>query len=704
MRLSHISIRNFRRLEKVTIDFEDKETIFVGPNNSGKTSATAIFRCFLGGRDFKVHDFSVACIAEFEKFVASGNSSDIPDISLDLWFSIDPNTIAFGRVFSLLPHLSDVTQVGIRISFALGGNSKLREQYNAAYPANADGSRTKTLYQYLATDGNLGRHYAIRYASLETKPGGGGATEVTATPVEPEEGKRLIKNLVRVDFVDAQRNITDDDTSRSNRLSAAFAAYYRKNLEQIEQAADANKVIDENNAQLTKHYEKQFKPLIDLIKGLGVPSVNDRALRLVSSLSPETALRGNTELLYVDPKHQHELPELYNGLGFKNLIYMAIQARHFHSQWVMTAENRPLCLLIFIEEPEVHLHAQVQQTFISNIWSVINESAKEAKRPELVPQLVVTTHSSHILEAVDFEKVRYFQRCHLVGEAPHGGIRNASDVLSLRNFQPDAEIVAEVEIPPAESLAFLKKYLRLTHCDLFFADAAILVEGSGEQLLIRSMIEKSANRLRSTYLTILEVGGAYAHRFVGLLAFLRIPYLIVTDLDSVEAAGHHPICRADVAGAHTSNASLKALCGKSTVAELIALVPADKIDEPKSRCISFQMDVTVVENDSTCAMRPRTLEEALAYANFALMRAGTISIGVPIPDALDEAYEAIYRRVASKGFKKTDFAMDLLACKADWTVPTYIAEGLKWLETRLCDFPPPAAAAGVPAPVGGGVA
>jgi predicted ATP-dependent endonuclease of OLD family len=133
-------------------------------------------------------------------------------------------------------------------------------------------------------------------------------------------------------------------------------------------------------------------------------------------------------LLYIDPSRKHELPELYNGLGFKNLIYMAIQARHFHSQWVMTTENRPLCLMIFIEEPEVHLHAQVQQTFISNIWQVINQSAEVAGEPNLVPQLVITTHSSHIMEAVDFEKVRYFQRCQCEGETEAAGIRNASMV------------------------------------------------------------------------------------------------------------------------------------------------------------------------------------------------------------------------------------------------------------------------------------
>ena len=152
MRLRQISIRNFRRLEKVVIDFEDNETVFVGPNNSGKTSATAIFRCFLDGREFQIHDFSVACIANFDRFVSSGDAAHMPDISLDLWFSIDPNTIAFGRVFSLLPSLSDITQVGIRISFALAGNSKLHEEYNAAYPADAGGARAKSLYHYLATD------------------------------------------------------------------------------------------------------------------------------------------------------------------------------------------------------------------------------------------------------------------------------------------------------------------------------------------------------------------------------------------------------------------------------------------------------------------------------------------------------------------------------------------------------------------------
>lgn len=699
MKISRVAIRNFRRLENVQIDIEERESIFVGPNNSGKTSATAIFGCFLGGRDFKIHDFSVARMADFDAFVATGDAERLPKISLDLWFTIDPESIAFGRVFTLLPKLSDFTRVGIRLSYEIEDAKKLGEQYKAAYPAQEDGKHAKALSQYLSLDGNLSHHYAVRYSSLEEIAKDGTPPEIVTSELEPDEGKRLLKHLIRVEFVDAQRNINDDDSSRSNRLSSAFATFYRKNLEQVGHAADAHSVIDANNKQLTDHYAKQFDPLIKLIKHLGVPSINDRELRIISSLSPETALRGSTELLYVDPSRQHELPELYNGLGFKNLIYMAIQARHFHSQWVMTTEDRPLCLMIFIEEPEVHLHAQVQQTFIANIWEVINQSAEESGEPGLVPQLIVTTHSSHITEAVAFEKVRYFQRCHIEGEIATPGIRNASVVRSLRAFQPEAETIEGKLVSPSESLAFLKRYLRLTHCDLFFADAAILVEGAVEKLLMPDMIENTAKRLQTTYLTILEVGGAYAHRFEGLLSFLHIPYLVITDLDSVEPTGYPTACRADVIGARTSNASLKKLCTQTTVAGLIGLAPGDKQHAAKDRCIAFQTDILVVDGAANATLRPRTLEEAIVYENFGLLRSGKLSIGIAIPELLQEAYTSVYDRVRSDSFKKTDFAMDILACADKVIVPNYIAEGLLWLEARLCPPLPLAAGAAVAAAI-----
>jgi putative ATP-dependent endonuclease of OLD family len=679
MKIEKIEIRNFRRLESVASPIEERETVFVGPNNSGKTSATSIFRCFLGQRKFRIYDFSVSKIADIDLFGTEGDAEKLPSIDLDIWFRVDPATIEFGRAFALLPNLSDdFEQLGVRLSYTPKDPEKLRETYLAAYPIEGGQPPAKTLSEFLAQDEILARFFEITYASLEVTANG-----VVATGLDQSEGKKLLAGLIRIDFVDAQRNIDDEESNRANRLSSAFAGYYKKNLEQAEAAAEAQKVIDENNQQLTAHYAKQFKGLMTVINGLGVPSVNDRDLKIVSTLSPETALRGNTDLLYVDAARGHELPELYNGLGFKNLIYMAIQVKHFHSQWLRTEKDRPLCQIIFIEEPEVHLHAQVQQTFIKNIWEVVEASAAAEEADGLVPQFIVTTHSSHILDATEFAKVRYFRRCKLADDPPDTKVFNATKIDSLRDFTPEPVDVDGQNATKEEALEFLKRYLRLTHCDLFFADAAILVEGAVEKLLVPEMIDKVAGRLRSSYLTVLEIGGAYAHRFDGLLSFLHIPYLVITDLDSVSPEGRHPACRADTAGALTSNASLKQLLGVSTIAELVALTPEQKTDEEKSRYVAFQKDVLVEEGNENLAMRPRTLEEAFAYQNFPLFRNGELSVGDDIPAELEDAYNTIYSQVGSSNFKKTDFAMEVLAGNADWQVPNYISEGLLWLEDRL---------------------
>ena len=47
MKLKAANLKNFRCLEDVHIDFDQKETVFVGQNNNGKTSATTAFRLFL---------------------------------------------------------------------------------------------------------------------------------------------------------------------------------------------------------------------------------------------------------------------------------------------------------------------------------------------------------------------------------------------------------------------------------------------------------------------------------------------------------------------------------------------------------------------------------------------------------------------------------------------------------------------------------
>ena len=683
MKIKNVHLRNFRRLERVQIPFESEETVFVGPNNSGKTSATTAFQKFLIRQDFKIYDFSVSKIAELDAFGFADAADDIelPSIEMDMWFSIDPD-IEFGRVFSLVLNASeDLDEVGIRISYCAKSAKDLKLAYQSAFPIPKGGGQQQSLSHYLSLSGNLNRHFGLCYFALETI-----LDESIPTPIEPEEGKRVLQTLVRVDFVDAQRNIGDQEGGRSNRLSAAFATFYKKNLEQAKINEEANRVIDVNNADLTKHYDDHFKTLMKVIQSLGVPSVNDRQMKIVSTLNPEEALHGSTDLIYIDPALNHELPEAYNGLGFKNLVYMAIQVSHYHLQWMNTEKNRPLCQLIFIEEPEVHLHAQVQQTFISNIWKIVHKASKDAGEDRMVPQLGITTHSSHVLDAVEFGKVRYFQRCGREGEDQQAVVTlNASKVHSLRDFMPHKKSAAGVFEDKKETLDFLDRYLKLTHCDLFFADAAVLVEGTAEKLLLHKMIEKSAPTLKYSYLTVLEVGGAYAHRFASLLEFLDIPYLVITDIDSVDPNNNRKTCRADTQNAVTSNPSLKFFLNKETVGDLVNLQPKDQLLAEGNCCITFQKPTPVEGFKSAKSMHGRTFEETFVYQNMQLFRDDKIGIGKPIPDGLDyeQEYKTVFEQVKSDGFKKTAFALDVASSSSNWITPQYIADGLVWLESLI---------------------
>lgn len=681
MKLQTARITNFRRLESVQLDFDQAETVFVGPNNSGKTSATTAFRLFLEKQEFRIHDFSVARIIELDSISSEELPESIPSIDLELWFSIAPDT-EYYRVATLLPNsLSDLDKVGIKLRYQIKDPAKLRSEYLLAVKENEDGERPKSITQYLAGLGGLNKYFQLSYYALEND-----GDELKEIPVDPKEAKQTLSSLIRIDFVDAQRNIHDQEVGRSNRLSQAFAAFYEKNLDQADINDDANSVIAENNARLNQHYGKTFGSLMKVISRLGVPSVNDREMRIVSNLSPEVALKGNTELLYVDSDLEHELPEAYNGLGFKNLVYIAIQVSHFHLQWMRTKEKRPLCQMIFIEEPEVHLHAQVQQTFIKNIWKIVKQASEEAGEESMIPQLCITTHSSHILEAVEFNKTRYFKRCDSGGDASHRPkILNTTIVLSLNDFVPDKASAAGEKENATETKNFLLKYLKLTHCDLFFTDAAILVEGTAEKLLLPRMIEKDAPKLVSNYLTVLEVGGAYAHRFASLFEFLGLPYLVITDIDSVDPSNNRKACKADTTDCVSSNAAIKFFLDENRVSEL-AKFNAEKVTLADGKCyIAFQHPSEVGADDERVSMHGRTFEESLIYDNFDLFHSGSLELDIEFsnPQNLGDDYLAVFKYVKSKTFKKTEFALDIASAEIEWLTPSYIRDGIVWLESKL---------------------
>src|SRR3546814_3966855 len=110
----------------------------------------------------------------------------------------------------------------------------------------------------------------------------------------------------------------------------------------------------------------------------------------------------------------------------------------------------------------------------------------------------------------------------------------------------------------------LHQYPTLSRCDLCVADKAILIEGTSERLLLPSMLRKTDEaaagqpQLSSQYLTVMEVGGAYAQRFYDLLNFLELRTRIITDIDSVAPNASNKRVAVPVAqGTFTSNPCIK---------------------------------------------------------------------------------------------------------------------------------------------------
>lgn len=84
-----------------------------------------------------------------------------------------------------------------------------------------------------------------------------------------------------------------------------------------------------------------------------------------------------------------------------------------------------------------------------------------------------------------------------------------------------------------------------------------MVEGVTEKMLLPIMINKVAPELNRNYISVLEVGGAYTHKFKELLNFIKVKTLIITDIDSVQLDNNRKACSVATPNSVTSNATLK---------------------------------------------------------------------------------------------------------------------------------------------------
>ena len=658
MRLSKIKIQNYRSLIDAELEVDAKTTLIVGRNNTGKTSCFECISNVLNGDSFSFNDYPLqkrehlyAKIASFMKkqLTFEELAEQLEPISIEFlvdYFLDDPDE----DLGALSPFIIDVdvdtTTALIHVEFKLKADEKalwklLEESYYK------DGVFT--------TDDDTHNTIVANFQKLFE------LTIYAVNPKNPEEKQvkthKELKELFPFHIIPAERLLGEDGTQNSS-LVALISDFFNMSEDELDPSVE-NKVkelrsiVENANKSVQQQSDAILSALVSRSVGFGYPNSEELQLGVITQLSIDEQIKNQTQLSYTTGASKESLPSQYNGLGYKNLIKMEFLLAAFAKK---VEKCGTACIpLLFIEEPESHMHPQMQHAFAEYLEDFLE------KITSVGIQTFLTSHSAHVANTMVFSKIRYAQK--------------TKDGVRYKNLSTFAQ-------KNPTHIDFIRKYLTLSKCDLFFADKAIFVEGASERLLLPDMIEKCAEagefdsqayKLPAQYYTLIEIGGAYAYKFIPFIEFLGIPCLILTDLDSVSGTegkngriyyNSVPACR----GETTSNETIKWWCrknrgvneddkGKVSITEITSMTADEKT---RGKChLEFQ-----TKEQGLCG---HSLEEAIRNVNRAHYGLG---------DSITED------DIEFSGKSKTDFALDLVYKCDDYIIPTYIISGLKWLNNQ----------------------
>lgn len=695
MRIESARIRGYRLLDDISISFQGnhKETIIVGPNNSGKTSFVEIFYKFLSvdrGNSFTLDDISssqrkkLKAVAEKIEQDIDGREQykeeflkSLPEISLQIMFSYDDgdSSLPLADLIRNLDMDNNYTHLVCRV-FVDKQEKIFKEYIDYISSRKSINSINESLecdiFKFLQRRSNS--LFKLEYAALDNEE-----VDYYKKGNNPGIGYEKIEYLavkksISCSFIYAQNKFDDTAKDVGHGLSKSFQKYYKTVVSNDD--FDTNSVEQGINS-ISKVHDEQYKNIFSSIIGdLGKFGYNSNilpTLKVVSSIRFDNFMDGNAKVMYSD--EFGEFSESHNGLGYSKLIYTVLQLSFFLEN-IKNSEPVAGTNLIFIEEPEAHLHPQMQEIFIKYVSQFIEDKGLR----DISVQIVITTHSSHIIAESGFSGIRYFR------------VKAHKDI--LKSEVKDMNMCFS-RLEPSDR-KFLEKYMQLRPCDMFFADKVIMIEGATERLLMPLMLKKMSDnsQIDREYISIIEAGGAHAFKFKEMLEFIGVPTLIITDIDSGDPEKNRSKCRTDLDGAITTNSTLNRLFTEMFINENhsvknkkckdnLTVKYLQELAAEKKVFMNIRVAYQVPENEKYPA--GRSFEEAFIKANLPIIIAeknnfeSNIKSKIKDIDNQEKLVEDSYE--ISNSIDKTDFAFDILMLE-DWSIPKYIKEGLEWLNQQ----------------------
>ncbi len=452
MWISKVTIENFRKATAfmpIEVELNDGLNLLVGENNVGKT-----------------------CVAEALALALGYGNSDRNVFLKEQDFNDPAKPIKISIMFD---GLSTDQEAAFLQALVI-------EKYSESEEESGTGEVVRANFQFL---------FELNNRKISNRVLCGENFEVSA-PMD------LIGNL-KVTYLPALRDANQEFKpgykSRIGKiLKSRFAGGDQEVIEQIFERANIEALAHQGTANPVSALAKKANTSIEKLSLYGTNNkikmefVEQEFNRIIANISMKTDAGLDIET---------------NGLGYNNLIYIATiitELEHDHKE----EPHSYNCLLI--EEPEAHLHPQLQTLLLDFVQS---------NYPEI--QVILTSHSPTLVAETEFKNLS------VMSTTPTG-------VVSRR--VANSSISGDHEI-------FLQRFLDVTKSQLFFARNIIFVEGITEALLLKLFWDLyytlDDEKFSRQGIEIVNINGVafspYAGLVKGIFAKSNIKCTILTDDD-----------------------------------------------------------------------------------------------------------------------------------------------------------------------------